>query len=129
MKRWIPIRDAVDTGARVVAGSDWPVVPSVNPWLAMETMVTRQAPGGSETELGASQKISLRQAFDIFTVNAAEYMGIRDRIGSIEPGMIADLIVVERNPFEIPITELHKTRVLMTYIDGDKVFDRSAPPR
>ena len=55
MERWIPIKDAVDTNGRVVAGSDWPVVPSVNPWLAIETMVTRRAPGGGDKKLGGSQ--------------------------------------------------------------------------
>jgi hypothetical protein len=129
MRRWIPIKDALDTDARVVAGSDWPVVPSVNPWLAIETMVTRQVPGGGDKELGSSQKVTLEQAMRIFTENAAQYMGIRDKVGSIEPGMHADLIVVEENPYEVPITQVHKTRVLMTFIDGEKVFDLAAPPR
>ncbi len=95
MRRWIPIKDALDTGARVIAGSDWPVVPSVNPWLAIETMVTRQVPGVCDKELGGSQKITLEHAMDIYTLNAAQYMGIRDKVGSIEPGMHADLIVLE----------------------------------
>ncbi len=128
MKRWIPIKDALETNARVVAGSDWPVVPSVNPWLAIETMVTRQVPGGGDKELGGGQKITLEQAMRIFTANAAEYMGIRDQVGSIEPGMHADIIVVEKNPFDVPITQVHKTKVLMTFIDGEKVFDLAAPP-
>ncbi len=129
MRRWIPIKDALATDAPVVAGSDWPVVPSVNPWLAIETMVTRQVPGGGDKELGGSQKITLAQAIRIFTENAAQYMGIRDKVGSIEPGMHADVIVVEKNPFAVPITEVHKTRVLMTFIDGEKVFDQTAPLR
>jgi predicted amidohydrolase YtcJ len=129
MKRWIPIKDALETDARVVAGSDWPVVPSVNPWLAIETMVTRQVPGGGAKELGSSQKVTLEQAMSIFTENAAEYMGMRDKFGSIEPGMLADIIVVEKNPYEVPITEVHKTKVLMTFINGEKVFDLASPPR
>lgn len=123
MRRWIPIRDAVETGALVVAGSDWSVVPSVNPWLAIETLVTRQAPGGSKETLGEGQKLTLEQAMRIFTENGARFLGLRDQFGSIEPGMKADMIVVERNPFKVPVTELHKTRVLRTFIEGEQVFE------
>ena len=51
----MPIRDAVKSRNLVTAGSDWSVVPSVNPWLAwlaIETMVTREKPGGSNETLG-----------------------------------------------------------------------------
>ncbi len=129
MRRWIPIREALATGALVVAGSDWSVVPSVNPWLAMETLVTRQKPGGSAETLGLGQRISLDQALRIFTENGAVLMDQRDQVGSIEIGMRADLVVTERNPFQIPITELHDTKVAMTFINGEKVFDAATPPR
>ncbi|MEJ2409035.1 MAG: amidohydrolase [Novosphingobium sp.] len=129
MKRWIPIKDALDTGALVVAGSDWSVVPSVNPWIAIETMVTREVPGGSEETLGEGQRITLAQALRIFTENSAAHMGDRDKVGTIEPGMHADVIVVDRNPFKVPITDVHNTKVLMTFIDGEEVYDAASPPR
>jgi predicted amidohydrolase YtcJ len=129
MRRWVPIRDALATGALVVAGSDWSVVPSVNPWLAMETMVTRQMPGGSDATLGLQESISLDDAFRIFTENGARLMGHRDQVGSIEVGMRADLIVTETNPFDVPITDVHATKVRLTFIDGQKVFDAAAPPK
>jgi predicted amidohydrolase YtcJ len=129
MQRWVPIREAVDTGALVVAGSDWSVVPSVNPWLAIETMVTRQMPGGSEETLGLKESVTLEQAFRIFSENGARLMGHRDQVGSIEVGMRADVIVTETNPFEVPITDVHATKVRMTFIDGEKVFDAASPPR
>jgi predicted amidohydrolase YtcJ len=128
LARFTPIKDGLDTGAPVVAGSDWSVVPSVNPWLAMETMVTRQAPGGSPTTIAEGQRITLEQALRIFTSNAAEVMGNRDLVGSIEVGMHADLVVTETNPFRVPITEVHATKVALTYIDGEKVFDAASPP-
>ena len=128
MERWIPIRDAVETGALVVAGSDWSVVPSVNPWLAIETMVTRQVPGGSAEMLGASQRIDLPTAFRIFTANGAAQLGERAEWGSLERGMRADFIVTESNPFEVPITQVHDTKVLRTYIEGELVYDAANPP-
>ena len=128
MKRWVPIREAVRTGALVVAGSDWSVVPSVNPWLAIETMVTRQMPGGSENTLGKQESVSINDAFRILTGNGAKLMGHRDKVGSIEVGMLADLVVTQTNPFRSPITQVHATKVMMTFIDGEKVYDRDSPP-
>ena len=129
MKRWVPIKDALDTGALVVAGSDWSVVPSVNPWLAIETMVTRQKPGGSQERLGEQERVEIEDAFRILTENGARLMGQRDKVGSIDVGMRADVIVTETNPFDVPITRVHTTKVKMTFIDGEKVFDAASPPK
>ena len=129
MKRWVPIKDGLDSGALVTAGSDWSVVPSVNPWLAMETMVTRQLPGGSIQTLGEQERVTLEDAFRIFTENGALLMGHRDRVGTLEPGMHADVIVTATNPFTVPITEVHSTKVTMTFIDGEQVFDAASPPK
>ncbi len=124
---WVwPFRETIDSGALVVAGSDWAVVPSVNPWIAIEALVTREEAGGSDRSFGKPQAIGLDEAIDLFTVNSAKHMGTEKQLGKIEPGMFADLIVVDRNPFEVPATELHRTEVLMTFIDGEKVFDASA---
>jgi hypothetical protein len=127
MKRWIPIKDAIEAGALVVPGSDWSVVPSVNPWIAIETLVTRRAPGGGSEALGEGQRITLEQAIDLFTVNSARQRGKRAELGTIEPGMLADLVVVDQNPFEVPITDVHKTRVLSTLINGEIVYRAAAP--
>jgi predicted amidohydrolase YtcJ len=125
MKRWIPVKDAIDSGALVVPGSDWPVVPLVNPWIAIETLVTRQAPGGGGEALGAAEKITLEQAVRMFTTSSAMQMGARNERGSIEEGLLADLVVIDRNPFQIPITQVHDTKVKMTIIDGEVVYQAS----
>ena len=129
MQRWMPVREALATGALVIAGSDWSVVPSLNPWLAIETMVTRQMPGGSAEMLGEAEAVDLATAFRIFTENAAAAVGRRDRVGAIAVGMGADLIAVERDPFTIPVTELHATKVILTLIDGEIVYEAASPPR
>jgi predicted amidohydrolase YtcJ len=125
MERWIPIKDALDAGALAVPGSDWAVVPSVNPWIALEAMVTRQMPGGVGEPLGEQERITLRQAVDMFTINSARQAYAADRLGSIEIGKVADLIVIDRNIFEVPITTVHQTQVLMTIIDGEITHDPS----
>jgi len=125
IERVWPVRDMLDSGALVVPGSDWYVVPSVNPWIAIETLVTREVPGGSEESFGKGQSIALDEALAMYTVNSASEMGHADKTGRIEPGMLADLIVIDRNPREIPITEVHKTIVKKTIINGEIVYDRA----
>lgn len=122
MERWTPIREALDTGALCVPGSDWAVVSSVNPWAAIETMVTRQAPGGGEKEVGASQKITLDEAVDMFTIESARFHNRSHLTGSLEAGKFADFVVIERDIFDIPVTEIHATKVLRTFIEGLEVY-------
>ena len=121
MKRWIPVKDALDAGALVIPGSDWAVVPSVNPWIAIETLVTRQQLGGGGEVLGAQERITLKQAIDLFTVNSARQMGMGNKTGRLETGWLADLIVVDQNPFAVPITQVHSTKVKMVMINGEIV--------
>lgn len=125
MKRWIPVKDAIDSGALVVAGSDWSVVPSVNSWIAIETLVTRQKPGGGGEALGEAEKITLKQAFDLFTVNASHQMGNGAKTGAIQPGLLADVLVLDRNPFKIPVTDIHNKQVKTVLINGEVVYDAS----
>jgi len=127
MKRWIPVKDALDAGAFAVPGSDWAVVPSVNPWLAIETLVTRKQPGGIGEPLGADEAITLKQAVDLFTINSARQQYASDRLGTIERGKLADIVVIDRNIFEVPITTVHDTKVNLTIINGEIVYDSSKP--
>ena len=122
MMRFIPIREGLESGALTVAASDWSVVPSVNPWLAMETLVTRKMPGGGDVTVARNQAITLEQAFTLLTENPARLMGHRDVVGAIEVGLAADLIITTTNPFQVPITEVHKTFVERVYIQGEEVF-------
>lgn len=124
-----PVRSMLEAGANVVAGSDWAVVPSVNPWIGIETLLTRESPGGSAESWGKAQAIGLEQALALFTENAARHMGTGDRLGRLDVGMLADLVVLDRNPFETAPRELHKTRVKRTYIAGELVYDAGKPDK
>lgn len=124
MKRLWPVKDALDSGALVVAGSDWPVVPTANPWLAIETLVSRQSPGANGDPIAAGQRITREQAVEIFTRNGAAYQGRLDRGGTIEVGKMADIIVIDRNPLTAPIGTVHDTQVLRTYIAGELVYTK-----
>ncbi len=119
-----PLRAAIDAGPLVVPGSDWSVVPSPNPWIGIETMVTRQVPGGGARSFGGNEAITVAEAIELYTVNSAIQMGTDAKLGRLEPGMLADLIVLDRDPHEIPATELHEVTVTDTMIGGEFVYSR-----
>lgn len=119
-----PIREGFEAGGLVLAGSDWAVVPSPNPWIGIETAVTRRNPGGGTRTYGLKEAITLTQAITMFTIDAAQRMGTAQTAGSLERGKLADFIVLDRDPFAVPVTEIHKTTVLETWIGGEQVFKR-----
>jgi predicted amidohydrolase YtcJ len=124
-----PIRDLMESGAIVAAGTDWPCVePTPNPWIGIETMVTRtNVDRGRYAEpLNASQAVGLEQAVMAFTRGPAMSMGIGDLAGTIEAGRSADFILVDQDIFSVDITEVHSTRVDATYFEGRLVFERTS---
>jgi predicted amidohydrolase YtcJ len=70
-----------------------------------------------------SYPLTLEHAIDMFTVNAARQMGNANRTGRIVPGLLADVIVLDRNPFDIPITEVHEIQVMKVLIEGEVVHE------
>jgi predicted amidohydrolase YtcJ len=129
IKRVWPVRELIESGALVVPGSDWSVVPSVNPWIGIETLVTREVPGGGDRSFGKSEAISLPQAMELFTANAARQERMSNRVGAIELGMLADLIVVDQDPYAVPVTKVHETKVRKTFIAGEEVYDSARVER
>jgi len=125
MDRVWPVREMLKAGALVVPGSDWSVVPSVNPWIGIETLITRQTPGdGSGKSFGKDEAITLDQAIAMYTVSSARHVGTAHKLGRIEEGMLADVIVVDQDPYEVATRDLHKTNVMMTIINGEIVYTR-----
>ena len=127
MKRVWPLRELHDAGALVAAGSDWPVaMPVPNPWLSIETMVTRRSPDPAfPGSLCADQALDLETAINAHTVNPAQAMGLADETGRLTPGMSADFVVLDHNLFEIPVEQIHATRVRQTWFAGRLVHDAS----
>jgi predicted amidohydrolase YtcJ len=126
-KLW-PIKSLVEAGALVTYGSDWSVVPTPNPWPGIEAMVTRADPSGAmEGSLWPEQAIDLQTAVRIFTLNSAIANRAGDRSGSLEVGKDADFIVLDRNIFKVPITEVGDTQVLMSVVGGRMTVNKLKP--
>jgi predicted amidohydrolase YtcJ len=118
--RLYPIASIRASGAVMAFGSDWPVS-TPNPWLEMQVAVTRATPGGDPSAiLDPSERIDLQAALAAFTHGSA-YVNHDDDAGSIEEGKRADLVVLDRNPFEDG--SIGETRTAMTIAAGKVVFE------
>ena len=122
---WLyPTRSLLDSGAHMSAGSDWIVTPP-NPWIALETLVTRRAPGATEgPALIPQQRLSLAEAVGLYTMGAAYSQYREAEIGSIEPGKLADFVVLSQDIFSVPIQAVHKTEVISTWVGGRLVYEK-----
>jgi predicted amidohydrolase YtcJ len=117
-----PIKSMVDAGAVVTYGSDWDNVPEPDPWFALEGMVTRQYPGKPEYgQLNPDERVDVETAIEIFTRNGTMAMEKEDETGTIEPDKSADFIIISQNILEIPVENIHKTKVLQTVFQGKTV--------
>ena len=112
-------------GARIVFGSDWPVDP-LDEWLAMQVAVTRSAIGEEAVRypgrLGIDPGLTVTEAVQAMTINAAYSLRENAVSGSLEPGKFADLIVLDRNLTQIAPEKIAKTKVLLTMVGGRIVF-------
>jgi len=125
-KVW-PVRNLVESGALVIYGSDWPVVATPNPWPGIESMVTRADPSGiSDATLWADQSVDLATTIRIFTHNGAIANKVGDTSGSLEVGKDADFILLDRNIFDVPITEVGETKVLLSVVGGNEVVNNQS---
>jgi predicted amidohydrolase YtcJ len=117
-----PIRSIHETGGRIVGGSDYWVT-DINPLLAIETAITRQDPWTNEGPLlNADERVDLATMIEAYTINGAYQMKLDDVQGSIEVGKRADLVVLDRNLFEIPASEISEAKVMMTIFNGKTVY-------
>jgi predicted amidohydrolase YtcJ len=125
--RWLyPIGSVARTGAVIAGGSDWPVS-SANPLDAIQVAVTRRGPEEPPGPAWIPEElVDLPTMIAAYTTNGAFLSHEESVRGSIVLGKIADLIVLDRNLFKIPASEIHKARVLLTVFEGREIYRDSA---
>jgi predicted amidohydrolase YtcJ len=109
-------------GGVLAFGSDWPIV-TLSPWPGLQNAVTRETTGG-QPKGGwiPSERISLADAIRGYTLNAA-FAGHREKTeGSLEPGKLADLIIVSKDLFKVEAQKIGETKVLLTMVGGRVVY-------
>jgi hypothetical protein len=124
-----PIRTALESGMSVGQGSDWLTAnPTPNPFIAIESMITRSNPFDESMpgKVNPDQAITLEQAIYICTLGGAEVLGVDHILGSIDEGKLADMIVLDKNLFEIESDEIYGTEVLKTIVGGKLVYSLEA---
>ena len=116
-------RSLIDAGTSLALGTDWPVAP-LDPLLSIMAAVTRQTLDGKHPDgWMANQKISIEEAVHAYTLGAA-HAEFTDAVkGSITRGKFADLVILDRDIFTIPATDIAKARVRTTIIDGRIAYE------
>ncbi|NNE99387.1 MAG: amidohydrolase [Pyrinomonadaceae bacterium] len=110
-KNLVPLKSLFERGARITLSSDWDVS-YINPFIGMENALTR-----------APQNLpNLKSVIEAYTINSAYVMRQEEQTGSIEVGKYADLIVIDQNLFDIEPDKISKTKVLMTFLAGKRVY-------
>jgi predicted amidohydrolase YtcJ len=120
------LRSVERSGGVLAFGSDWPIV-TLNPWEGVQNALTRQTTEGNPPEgFVPKERISLEEAIRGYTLGAA-IAGHREQAeGSLEPGKLADLIIVSQDLFRIEPSEIGKTQVLLTMVGGRVVYQSPA---
>ena len=123
-----PMKSFVDAGVILAAASDYPVQVPSPPLLAIQLGITRCIPGETDPNeiLGPEERMTLEDMLAGFTINGAYANFIENETGSIEVGKKADMVVLDRNLFEVAVSQIADTKVLMTMFEGEMVYRDNA---
>jgi predicted amidohydrolase YtcJ len=118
-------RSLLDAGTHLAFGSDAPVEP-ISPLLGIHAAVTRRRADGAPGPQGwyPEQRLTVQQAVHAYTLGAAYASGEEALKGSLAPGKLADLVVLDRDIFQIDPAQIRETEVVATMLDGDFVYTR-----
>lgn len=116
-------RSLLDAGAVLAFGSDWTVAP-LNPMEGLKAAVTRQTLDGKHPNGWVpEQRITLEEAIRAYTVGSA-YAEFQDHVkGSLTPGKLADLVLLDRDIFKMDPAQIDKVKVTLTVVDGKVVWE------
>ena len=115
---WV-FRQLLDTGAVLAGGSDCPVVegsPFVGIYSGLERLHDDGTPEGG---WNPQEKLTIEELLEIYTYGAAYGEGLENQLGTLGEGMIADIVVLDRNLLDVPSDQIKDTKVLMTIVNGD----------
>ena len=116
-----PFGALLRSGARLAAGSDWPVS-SPDPLHGVHVAVNRVTPDADDAQVFLpGERIGLTEALTAYTAGSA-HVNHLDDTGEVRAGALADLVVLDRDPFDGPTEEIARTRVARTYVGGAQVY-------
>jgi predicted amidohydrolase YtcJ len=115
-----PCKTVLDNRINLAFSTDGPVVKEINPWVNMETAVTRKAMDGFV--IGESQKITFQQALKAYTMGSAIADNLEMIKGSLSNGKVADFVVLDANPFELE--NVSNIVTMETWIKGELKYKK-----
>jgi predicted amidohydrolase YtcJ len=119
-----PFRSLLDAGATLAFGSDWTVAP-LDPIVGIDAAVSRRTLDGMHPEGWIpEQRIPLEDTLRAYTSGAARSGFMEDRVGTVENGKLADLVVLSRDVFAMDPHDLGDVRVDITIVDGQVAYER-----
>lgn len=118
----VPFRDIVDSGVKAGLQGDGVHIAPLNPWAHIHYVVTGLNSLGQQVNDG--QQLTREEALGLFTRENAWFLTRGDDLGTIEPGMKADLVVLDRDYFSVPDEELPLIRADLTVVGGEIVHER-----
>jgi predicted amidohydrolase YtcJ len=119
-----PLRSLIDQGMILAMNSDFPVV-GIEPFTEIYGAVTRQTYNGlPEGGWYPQQRITVAEALKAYTWGSAYCEGCENDFGTLAQGMLADVIVLDRNLFEVEPKEILDTNVTLTVMDGEVVYEK-----
>ncbi len=128
MKYFVDVKKTIDSGAHVSIGSDWPIgAMDANPLRMLQVLVTRKNPYEKNTDKPLSYTISLKDAIRAMMLGGAYSMRKENEFGSIEKGKAADMVVLNRNLFEVDHNSIIDCKVVYTIFSGKIVYDAKTP--
>lgn len=118
-----PIKSLLDDCHEMAFGTDYPVV-EINPFENIYAAITRRTKDGREASYNPWEKVTLAEALRAYTYGAAKTYSREKEIGSLEKGKLADIIVIDKNLFEIEEKEILKRKIEMTMLGGTIIYER-----
>jgi hypothetical protein len=133
MRHFLPLRTLIDSGVKVVGGSDHMIkfdpreaINPYHPFYGMWMAITRKTVSGAE--INPEQRITREEALRMWTLDGA-YNGFDEKIkGSIEPGKLADMVVINKDFLSCPVDEIRNIEPVRTVVDGKAVYDSPSDP-
>jgi predicted amidohydrolase YtcJ len=118
-----PFRTLLDHGAPMAFSTDYPVI-GLNPFRNIYAAITRCDDEGKPTGVNPDEKLTLAETLKLYTLGSARVYGREKELGTLEPGKLADVVVINRNLFQIPEFEINDCRVERTVFNGKEIFSR-----
>lgn len=115
-------RTMKEMGITVSNGTDSPVE-NPNPMRGLQCAVTRQPLDASIPPYRPEEAFTLEEALQIYTAGGAYASYEENFKGKIQPGMVADFVLLDKSPFDVPVQEIHRIRNTATYLGGKCVYD------